>query len=96
MGSSLLNGLRQVQPDLHAEALLRLELEVDSSLEFPAVWLAGTVLNSLWKLRLSSTRVKKFLVRAELEAAINLLRETRYRDFIAEIERLAVFLLDQQ
>ena len=43
--------LREIQPSLQVEALLRLELEVEDELELPVVWLIGCVLGILWNLR---------------------------------------------
>ena len=71
VGTQLLDCLDTIVPALSAEALLRLEL--------PVVWLLATVLHTNWNLRQSSTRIRQHLVRSQLEAEINLLRETRYQ-----------------
>ena len=95
VGLKLLECLRVIQPGLQVEAVLRLELQlqVDEDLELPAVWLIATVLRTLWNLRQSSTKVKLYLVRAQLEAEINLLRETRYNDAATKVQKLAANLL---
>ena len=66
-----------------------LELSVDEELELPVVWLLSTVFRIIWSLRQSSTRIRQYLVRSQLEAEINLLRETRYQNAIPKIEELA-------
>ena len=89
LGMRLLDCLREFQPGLSAEALLRLDFQVEEDLELPAVWLIGSVLNTIWNLRQSSTKVRQYLVRSQLEAEINLLRETRFADAATKIEELA-------
>ena len=89
VGLQLLECLREIQPGLQAEAILRLEMQVEESLELPIVWLTATVLNTLWKLRQSSTKVRQYLVRSQFEAQINLLRETSQKKAAARIEELA-------
>ena len=80
VGSRLMSCLRQYCPNLEVGAALRLEL--------PLVWLVATVCSVVWKLRIEKSRVKLYDVRAQLEARINLLRETR-------ISPNATVLLDQ-
>ena len=92
MGTQLLSCLNTIEPGLNAEALLRLELPVDEELELPVVWLLSTVFRIIWNLRQSSTRIRQYLVRSQLEAEINLLRETRYQNAVPIIEELAANL----
>ena len=89
LGMRLLDCLREFQPGMSAEALLRLDFQVEEDLELPAVWLNGSVLNTIWNLRQFSTKVRQYLVRSQLEAEINLLRETRFADAATKIEELA-------
>ena len=93
VGHRLLDRIRGVQPDLGAEAALRLELHVDAEHELPVVWVMATIFRCLWNLRQSTTKVKQYLIRSQLEAEINLLRETRYKDSVAKIEELTTNLL---
>ena len=92
VGHQLLNCLRNVEPGLQAEAVLRLELPIEEDTELPVVWLLATVLQTLWNLKQSSTKVRQYLIRSQLEADINLLRETRYRNAVNRIEGLAANL----
>ena len=78
VGKNLLELLKGLIPGIEAEAALRLELHVDQDLELPLVWYIATVLHSVWNLRQSGTKVQQYLVRAQLEAKINLLRETKH------------------
>ena len=88
VGSRMMSCLRQYCPNLEVEAALRLELDVDEVHQLPLVWLVATVCSVVWKLRIEKSRVKLYDVRAQLEARINLLRETR-------ISPNATVLLDQ-
>ena len=72
--------------------MLRLELPVEEDMELPVVWLLATVLRTLWNLKQSSTKVRQYLIRSQLEADINLLRETRYHNAVSRIEGLAANL----
>ena len=76
VGLKLLEIVRGFTPTLQAESLFRLELHVDHDHELPVVLFISTVLSSVWNLRQSSNRVQRYLVRSQMEAKINLLRET--------------------
>ena len=90
MGGLLLRCIRGVVPGLEVESLLRLEINVDSDMELPIVFLIATVLDAVWSLRMKGSNVQKYLVRSQLEAKVNLLRETRYREASIKVEELAV------
>ena len=92
VGHKLLECIRSVHPGLQAEAALRLEWKVDEDVELPVVWLTACTLRTIWNLRQSNTKVRKYLVRSQLEAEINLLRETRFIEAVERIEELAVNL----
>ena len=89
----LVECLQGVQPDLLPDAVLRLELRVEKELELPLVWLLSSMLRIIWNLRQSNTRVRHYLVRSQLEAEINLLRETRYKNIVPTIVEIAGNLL---
>ena len=61
-----------------------------SDMELPIVFLIATVLDAVWSLRMKGSNVQKYLVRSQLEAKVNLLRETRYREASIKVEELAV------
>ena len=60
---------------------------MDEDLELPLVWLIATIFNAMWKFRESKNKVEPYRVRAELEAKINLLRNTRFRNIAITIFR---------
>ena len=90
VGDLLLQNIRGVVPELQVDSLLRLELNLDADMQLPVVFLISTVLNVVWNLRVRGGRVQKYLVRSEIEAKINLLRETRHRGAADKVEQLAI------
>ena len=78
VGTALMLTLRLSHPALTVESALRLELDVTVEEELPLVWLLAATLLSIWEQRLSSNRVQPYLVRAQLEAKVNILRNTSY------------------
>ena len=92
-GPNLMSYLREIQPGLQAGAALWLEIQVEEELELPVVWLLATLLRIVWNLRQFNSKIRPFLFRSQLEAEINLLRETRYSEAVPKIEDLADFVL---
>ena len=88
VGHRVFRCLQNFVPDLDVESVLRLELNVEEDLELPLVWLLATVFISIWKLRIDKSRVQLYEVRAQLEAKINLLRETRFRNATTLLDQL--------
>ena len=78
VGNALLELVKQHMPGITADALLRLEFDVEPTLELPLVWFVATVLQVIWDLRQSGTRIQRYRVRADLEAKVLLLRMTRH------------------
>ena len=68
----------EIAPLVEVEAALRLEINVEEEFELPLVWMLATVFLAIWKLRVDKSRVQLYEVRAQLEAKINLLRETHH------------------
>ena len=56
---------------------LKIQLVLDESLQYPAVWFLSVAWKSIWESRLVGKRPQLYKVRADLEAKVNLLRETR-------------------
>ena len=94
VGIILLNFIRRFMPGLQTESMLRLEIHADEDLELPFVFLISTVLSCVWNLRVSGSRVQKYLVRSQLEAKINLLRETRYFPAADKLEEFTLSMFD--
>ena len=58
--------------------VLKLQIELEDSLHFPAVWFLSVAWNSIWESRRLGKRPELYKVRADLEAKVSLLRETRH------------------
>ena len=54
-------------------------------------WNYTTVLPTIWKLRVDKSRVQLYEVRAQLEAKINLLRETRFRNSTVLLNQFVLY-----
>ena len=78
VGHRMMSCVREFSPRVGIESALRLDFDVEEDMELPLVWLIATVSLEIWKLRVDKSRVQLYDVRAQLEAKINLLRETRF------------------
>ena len=88
VGQRVVRCLQSYNPNIDVKAVLRLEISVDEGLELPLVWLVATTFSSLWKLRVEKTRATLFEIRSQLEAKINLLRETRFSNTATILDEL--------
>ena len=95
VGRKLLELLRLHQPNLTTAAALRLELEVDEEVELPLVWLTAATFVSIWDQRKACTRVQPHLTRAQLEAKVNILRETRLANMAILLKDLIQNMFEQ-
>ena len=78
MGSWLLSTIAVYDSTVTPTKLLRLEFEVEASMEMPLVWISAHTLLYMWGVRCSGKTVNLYLTRAALESKISLLWETRY------------------
>ena len=78
VGNLLLNMVRQHDPSITADKLLRLEFESEASVEMPLVWISAQTMLYMWGIRAGGKTVNRIITRAILESKISLLRETRY------------------
>ena len=78
-GQLLLRTVQIHSPQVTASALLRLELNLQESLELPLTTFISTVLLTVWEKRLSRSRITVFDIRTTLEARCTILRKTRFR-----------------
>ena len=77
VGYSIFNCISSFVPGLTVENAVHLDFMVDDSLELPLVWSMAVAWLALWNLRQKKTRPQLYLVRAEMEAKVALLRECR-------------------
>ena len=94
VGMALMQTLRLTIPTLTPAEALRLELNVSAEEELPLVWLLAATLLSIWEQRQTSQKVQPYLVRANLEAKVNLLRKTSYLNCSTILSEKIQFLFD--
>ena len=71
--------------------LLLLDLEPDNVLPFghlPLVWFTAEVLRRVWRRRRDGKQCGLFLIRAELEAEVNIVRHSRYGEMTVTLEQM--------
>ena len=89
VGVSILSSIQSFAPNLQAQDATCLDFNVDDTLELPIVWALAVAWSSLWDLRQKRTRPQLYLVRAQMEARISLLRECRrFRNATAIIDTI--------
>ena len=63
------------------EQAIRLHFDIEDSNELPVVWFLAVSWASMWDARMAGKRPELYRVRADLEAKVSMLRETRrYKD----------------
>ena len=77
VGVNVLGSLNHFVPGLCVADAMCLDFDVDECLELPLVWFMAVAWGSIWNLRQSKIRPQLYLVRAQLEAKVSLLRECR-------------------
>ena len=80
VGNLLLYGVSVIVPNITSDQMLRLEFDVEASKELPLVLMIGHTLESIWRCRMKKIQIQPFLIRSDLEARANLLRETRFNN----------------
>ena len=88
VGASLMRCLRNFDQTVETEQVLRLELNVEEDFELPLVWMIASLFLIVWDLITTKSRIQLYEVRAQLEAKINLLRETRHSDAATILDQL--------
>ena len=88
VGTSVLRSLTNFAPGLDVKDALLLDFNVDESLELPLVWAFAVAWGSIWDMRQSKTRPQLYLVRAQMEAKVALLRESRFTNAASIIETI--------
>ena len=76
-GTDVFNSLKKFVPGLKVDDVLRLDFHVEEGLQLPLVWVLGVAWNTIWDLRSKKAKPATYLVRAQLEAKVALLREGR-------------------
>ena len=80
VGEWLLTLVRQHDPTVTADKLLKLEFICEDTMEMPLVWITAHSLFYMWGVRAAGNRVDPTVTRATLESKISILRKTRYQN----------------
>ena len=88
VGEMIVQRALTIAPSSTIDKLLQLELKVEGDDELALVWWLAAGFQALWDLRMAGKRVEPYLVRAQLEAKINLLRETTFTGAVPKLEGL--------
>ena len=84
-------GLRVYCGDITPDKILHLNLVPDNPLPhdcLPLVWFVGNTLHHLWKLRSAGKQTHLYLIRAELEAQISIVKKSKYADIGIIVETM--------
>ena len=79
-GQFLLDRLHHVLPNLLPHQVALLDLDVEGDKQLPLVFLTASVLSQVWDCRMKKKPCQLMSIRADLEASVNILRKSRYRD----------------
>ena len=76
-------------PNLSPNIVLSLQMELEPDQELPVILFLSVIWQSIWNSRVKSQRPSTYKVRADLEAKVNLLSETRwYKNVAVKISQL--------
>ena len=87
-GDMIIQRSLTIAPGKTVDELLQLDLKVEDDDEFTLVWWLASGFQAIWDLRKAGKRVEPYMVRAQLEAKVNLLRETRFTAAVPKLEAL--------
>ena len=94
VGLQVVQAALTLAADAGAERLLQLDIEVDEEDELALVWWLAAGFQSIWNLRTAGKRIEPYLVRSQIEAKINLLRDTHFSSTVPKLEGLLIHLGD--
>ena len=93
IGEAVLGCISQhIQDGVPDDEVLQLHLHLDGDLELPVVWFLAVAWNALWECRKLGRTPELYKVRADLEAKVSLLRETRHHEAADLIRSMIVDL----
>ena len=87
-GTSLLNCLATHSPSITPHQVLTLNFDAEESKELSLTWFTGQFLQNIWSTRTKKKQPQLYTIRADLEAKISLLRETRFQNVCLQIEEM--------
>ena len=88
-GQKLLSTMQIYIPNMTANSLLHLSLaDLETEKQLPSTLLTAVTLSCIWKERNTSSRVRTYQVRSEIEQTINLLRTSRLSNTAEELNTM--------
>ena len=84
----LLNCLATQSPNITPNQVLTLIFNAEERNELSLVWFTGQFLHNIWTARTRKKRPQLYIIRADLEAKVSLLRETRFQNDSVLIEEM--------
>ena len=87
-GIRIVEAAQTLVPWQGAERLLQLDGDVGQDDELAIVWWLAAGFMAIWEMRSAAKKIEPYLVRAQLEAKINLLRETKFEGALSRLENL--------
>ena len=79
---------QKVVPNSKTEDIISLNLTISEPMHFPLIWTLSHVLMLVWQSRMNKKTISLYHVRAEIEAKINILRKSRLKEAVSQIETL--------
>ena len=86
VGLKIVAGARTTLPGTSVEHLLQLNFGLEDDKELSTVWWLAAGFLAIWNTRAAGKRIDQYLIRAQLEAKINLLRETSFAGSVPDLE----------
>ena len=79
---------RNADPTCSLTDIVTLNLSLSEPLAFPVIWTLSHALYLVWHLRFSKKTISRIIIRAELEARVNILRKSRLATAAERVEDL--------
>ena len=73
----ILQVVEKVAPNSSLQDIVTLDFNLDGTLTFPLIWFLSHILSMVWQLRSSKKTINMYIIRAFMEAKINILRKSR-------------------
>ena len=87
-GKYLLDTLSSFVPNLHPDQVLLLNIDVTEDAKLPAVYLIAAILSEVWICRKEKRPCHLNSIRASLEAGINIMRKSRFKEAANKLSSL--------
>ena len=87
-GTFLTDCMKLLSPNLQTEQLLQFNFEIPQEQRLPAMYIFSSVLSQIWSCRKSRKVCSMPLIRASLEAGVQILRKSRHEKASIKLEEL--------